>query len=183
MYPPLPPLPRCGGFRDYVCIPCAFGCCWGVRWGNDRGGSPTGRPTHFLVTTHESSYSSSSPGAVAAAWMRENSGLSFEPDRVDADQTEADLLRVGVGGRVGGAMGASSACDLSQRLRSSTQRVEGLFEGSETEESEEKREEVVRWWDVDDAGKNAGGKLLAYEIPEHWCEEEETGYTEIRACG
>lgn len=86
----------------------------------------------------------------AATWMMSNSGLSFDTDdEPDADYTKTNGAGVGIGISSGfGGSGGSTAY------------------GSE-EEGDRRKEEGVQWWER--GANGAGGKLLAYEIPDHWC--------------
>lgn len=133
------------------------------------------------MTTHESSYGSYSSGAAAAAatWMMGNSGLSFDTDEPDADYTNPNGAGVGIG--IGSAFGSGgSTASGSERPRGS---FGGVGRGAGGEDGMDRRkEEGVQWWERGADG--AGGKLLAYEIPEHWWANKEAGeiYIYIYIC-
>lgn len=117
-----------------------------------------------------------------------NSGLSFDTDVADADYTNPNgaaglggNVGIGIGTAVGAASVLSSGSGVStasgsQRLgRSFSDGSEGVRGAGSEEEGDRGKKEGVQWWDrgADGAGGNAGGKLLAYEIPEHWWAREE----------
>ncbi|CAM9888636.1 unnamed protein product, partial [Scytosiphon promiscuus] len=117
-----------------------------------RGGSPGGRPTHFLVTTHESSYNSYSFFAGAGGF---NAKPAFEVGSSSASS---------VGGRLNG-----TAADSSARRHSSATGFDSAGGGKVGSGVVTGGPKERRWQRREEGGTSgAGGALLAYEIPEDW---------------
>lgn len=135
------------------------------------GGSPGGRPTHFLVTTHESSYNTYSFFAGA--------GSSSSDDSTGAARLpfEVDPTSVGAAAAVAGARAPGSSSSgpgvetrgkvpesASGRGGSAVPRRGGKWGGVVAGGPKERR-----WQRREEGGGNgAGGSLVAYEIPEDW---------------
>lgn len=115
------------------------------------GGSPGGRPTHFLVTTHESSYDYSLFTHANAARSR-GSRLPFEFDSGAGSASASDSESGSIPGSVSARGQAGSRGDAS------------AWGGVVTGVEERRRWERC----VEGTGSSAGGALLAYEIPEDW---------------
>eukprot|EP00752_Nemacystus_decipiens_P014828 g13201.t1 len=152
-----------------------------------RGGSPDGRPTHFLVTTHESSYNTYSFFARAGAGGSGGSPSSADSAGagVDEDLGAAEVESRSIGPAAAAAAAAAAAMRAAPGSGSSGPGVEprgkvrvsdsgrggsavprrggrwgGVVAGGPKERRWQRREEG--------GGNGAGGSLVAYEIPEDW---------------
>ncbi|CAM9397274.1 unnamed protein product, partial [Ectocarpus sp. 4 AP-2014] len=135
-----------------------------------RGGSPGGRPTHFLVTVHESSYNTYSLFAAAGGIGGNGGGGSSNANCNPAAAAAAASAAAAAGSRLAGVepdpagIGAEKAAfrvPPEGASRWGAGRGGGGGAGGPKERRWQRREEGR-------GSGGAGGSLVAYEIPEDW---------------
>ncbi|CAB1112476.1 unnamed protein product [Ectocarpus sp. CCAP 1310/34] len=135
-----------------------------------RGGSPGGRPTHFLVTVHESSYNTYSLFAGAGGIGGNGGGGSSSKANFNPAAAAAAATSAAAGSRHAGVEPDPAGIEAEKaafRVPSEgTSRWEagrwgGVVAGGPKERRWQRREEGR-------GNGGAGGSLVAYEIPEDW---------------
>ncbi|CAN0182141.1 unnamed protein product [Ectocarpus sp. 6 AP-2014] len=135
-----------------------------------RGGSPGGRPTHFLVTVHESSYNTYSLFAAAGGIGGNGGGGSSSNANFNPAAAAAAAASAAAGSRHAGVEPDPAGLDAEKAAfkvppegtsRWGAGRWGGVVAGGPKERRWQRREEGR-------GSGGAGGSLVAYEIPEDW---------------
>ncbi|CBJ49244.1 conserved unknown protein [Ectocarpus siliculosus] len=135
-----------------------------------RGGSPGGRPTHFLVTVHESSYNTYSLFAAAGGIGGNGGGGSSSNANFNPAAAAAAAASAAAGSRHAGVEPDPAGIEAEKAAfkvppegtsRWGAGRWGGVVAGGPKERRWQRREEGR-------GSGGAGGSLVAYEIPEDW---------------